>query len=88
MSENTKIEYMIASDIDSTGQHFIGGAMLAITRYYPHYCARESVVMGRADMGYCIDAPNSLPAGACAWLEVDEDEGLPVQLEIHRECTQ
>lgn len=37
------------------------------------------------DGGYNIDAPSSIPAGGCHWLEVDEEGGLPEQMMVERE---
>jgi hypothetical protein len=37
--------------------------------------------------GYCIDAPESIPAGACEYFWCDADMGLPSQLQIERELT-
>lgn len=34
--------------------------------------------------GYCIDAPDKLPAGGCEWYEIGEGEGLPMQMEATR----
>ena len=39
------------------------------------------------DGGYCIDAPDHLPAGACHYFQCDAETGLPAQLEIDREPT-
>lgn len=37
------------------------------------------------DAGYCIDTPDSMPAGACERMSIDEDTSLPVQLIAARE---
>lgn len=46
-------------------------------------------LVGRAawdDAGYCIDAPENMPAGACRKVEVGPDEGdwIAVQVEAWR----
>jgi hypothetical protein len=38
-----------------------------------------------AEGGYCVDAPESLPAGACYYHQCDAETGLPAQLELERE---
>lgn len=37
------------------------------------------------DAGYCLDAPVTLPAGGCEYMQIDEDAGLPVQLTFMRD---
>ena len=44
-----------------------------------------------AEGGYCIDAPMTLPAGGCFYLDLqpfreDEPNGLPEQLTVEREA--
>lgn len=34
--------------------------------------------------GYCLDAPEYLPAGACEYFEVEPGLGLPSQIQIVR----
>ena len=34
--------------------------------------------------GYCIDAPDRMPAGGCYFFDIDDGEGLPCQIEIDR----
>ncbi|HJV72701.1 MAG TPA: hypothetical protein VJ654_00640, partial [Noviherbaspirillum sp.] len=34
--------------------------------------------------GYCIDAPDEMPAGGCCWFQCDAEDGLPVQITIKR----
>jgi hypothetical protein len=34
--------------------------------------------------GYCIDAPDEMPAGGCAWFQCDAEDGLPVQITVER----
>ena len=39
-----------------------------------------------SEAGYCIDAPNELPAGSVAWEDVDEDLGAPLPTTVFREA--
>jgi hypothetical protein len=38
-----------------------------------------------ASGGYCLDAPEAIPAGGCEYFRCDEETGLPAQLQISRE---
>ena len=39
-----------------------------------------------SEAGYCIDAPDEIPAGSVAWEDVDEDLGGPFPTMVFREA--
>ena len=51
-----------------------------------HHAVYGSLLMRAAamDAGYCLDAPDEMPAGSCYWVSVDED-GFPEQATVWRE---
>jgi hypothetical protein len=61
--------------------------MIALSRRFQSVAAAPKNLMRSAwdDAGYCIDAPERMPAGGCAYEEVDDDLGLPVQLVAERD---
>lgn len=39
----------------------------------------------RIDAGYCLDAPECMPAGGCENYQIDDEEFIPSQLLTYRE---
>ncbi len=76
---------MTAPEVYGTGGLWALGLLLGVVNYSHYYGPRVGLNLGRIDFSYCIDAPESLPAGACEWYQCADDLGLPAQLEFSRE---
>lgn len=51
----------------------------------PNPVPKPLVTAVQIDYGYCLDAPNTLPAGGMQWAQLDEDGGIPEQITAERE---
>lgn len=67
--------------VSNSGQLFLRLMAQAMLATRDHDLVRE---LGR-EAGYCLDAPELIPAGGMQWWDLDEDLGLPEQLLTTRE---
>lgn len=45
---------------------------------------QDAKELGKLEAGYCIDAPELIPAGGCCNYDIDADDSMPEQMTITR----